>query len=73
MDDHDGRIDEFPSHRARLCVVCSWKDGKGYGFSMQAQKAPDGGKAVQYIGKIDPGSPAEAGGLRNGDRIIEVR
>ena len=26
----------------------------------------------QYIGKIDGGSPAEAAGLREGDRIVEV-
>ena len=28
--------------------------------------------AGQYIGKIDGGSPAEAAGLREGDRIVEV-
>ena len=26
----------------------------------------------QYIGKIDGGSPAEAAGLHEGDRIVEV-
>ena len=26
----------------------------------------------QYIGKIDGGSPAEAAGLQEGDRIVEV-
>jgi len=57
-------------HRARLCVIYSWKDGRGYGFSMQAQKGD--AKPGQFIGKIDAGSPAEAAGLRSGDRIIEV-
>ena len=37
---------------------------------MQAQKGD--AKSGQFIGKIDAGSPAEAGGLRQGDRIIEV-
>ena len=27
----------------------------------------------QYIGKIDGGSPAEAAGLCEGDRIVEVK
>merc|ERR1712130_414654 len=35
---------------------------------MGAEKTRQG----QYIGKIDGGSPAEAAGLREGDRIVEV-
>jgi membrane-associated protease RseP (regulator of RpoE activity) len=58
-------------HCARLCVVCSWADGRGYGFSMQAQKGADK-KPGQYIGKVEDGSPAELAGLRQGDRIVEV-
>ena len=30
------------------------------------------GMSGQYIGKIDGGSPAEAAGLCEGDRIVEV-
>jgi hypothetical protein len=30
------------------------------------------GKPGQYIGKVDEGSPAEAAGLKQGDRIVEV-
>ena len=26
----------------------------------------------QYVGKIEAGSPAERGGLQNGDRVVEV-
>ena len=40
----------------------------GYGFNLHAEKARPG----QFIGKVDPGSPAEAAGMREGDRIIEV-
>ena len=40
----------------------------GYGFNLHAEKNKPG----QFIGKIDPGSPAEAAGLREGDRIVEV-
>jgi hypothetical protein len=55
-------------HRPRLCHVRSWQDGRGFGFNMQAER----GKPGQYIGKVDSGSPAEAAGLREGDRIVEV-
>ena len=26
----------------------------------------------QFVGKIEAGSPAERGGLQNGDRVVEV-
>ena len=45
-----------------------WKDFQGYGFNLHAEK----GKPGQFIGKVDDGSPAEAAGLREGDRIIEI-
>ena len=35
---------------------------------MHAEK----GKPGQFIGKVDPNSPAEAAGMHEGDRIIEV-
>ena len=53
---------------ARLCHICKWEDFDGYGFNLHAEK----GKAGQFIGKVDEGSPSEAAGLRQGDRIIEV-
>lgn len=52
----------------RLCHIVRWPDFNGYGFNLHAEK----GKAGQFIGKIDEGSPAEAAGLKQGDRIVEV-
>lgn len=52
----------------RLCHIVKWPDFDGYGFNLHAEK----GKPGQYIGKVDEGSPAEAAGLKEGDRIIEV-
>ena len=45
-----------------------WPDFKGYGFNLQSDRSRNG----QFIGNVDDGSPAEAAGLRLGDRIIEV-
>ncbi|KAL6259185.1 Na(+)/H(+) exchange regulatory cofactor NHE-RF2 [Pogonomyrmex barbatus] len=53
---------------ARLCHIVKWDDFNGYGFNLHAQK----GKNGQFIGKVDEGSPSQAAGLRQGDRIIEV-
>jgi membrane-associated protease RseP (regulator of RpoE activity) len=52
---------------ARLCHIIQWKHFDGYGFNLHAEK----GKPGQYIGKVDEGSPAEAAGLKQGDRIVE--
>ncbi|XP_014259732.1 Na(+)/H(+) exchange regulatory cofactor NHE-RF1 [Cimex lectularius] len=52
----------------RLCHIFKWDSFDGYGFNLHAEK----GKPGQYIGKVDEGSPAEAAGLKEGDRIIEV-
>ncbi|XP_076308581.1 uncharacterized protein LOC143224001 [Tachypleus tridentatus] len=52
----------------RLCHIIKWPDFEGYGFNLHSEKSRRG----QYIGKIDAASPAELGGLREGDRIIEV-
>ncbi|KAL0281445.1 UNVERIFIED_CONTAM: hypothetical protein PYX00_002429 [Menopon gallinae] len=52
----------------RLCHIVKWPDYDGYGFNLHADK----NKSAQYIGKVDEGSPAQAAGLKEGDRIIEV-
>lgn len=57
---------DFP--KARLCHIHKVDYFDGYGFNLHAEK----GKPGQYIGKVDEGSPAEAAGLRQGDRILEV-
>jgi len=55
-------------YKARLCVLGTWPDFTGYGFNLHAERA----KPAQYIGKVDAQSPAEAAGLREGDRIVAV-
>jgi predicted metalloprotease with PDZ domain len=50
--------------RPRLCHLRKSPDFAGYGFTLNAEM----GKAGQYIGKVDPGSPAEMAGLHEGDR-----
>ena len=52
----------------RLCHVIKRPDFPGYGFNLHAERTRPG----QFIGKVDEGSPAEAAGLREGDRIVEV-
>jgi len=58
---------EVETSRPRFCHLRKVPDYDGYGFKLCAKK----GKAGQFI-KVDPGSPAEAAGLRDGDRIVEV-
>lgn len=53
---------------ARLCHILKWEDFDGYGFNLHAER----GKTGQFIGKVDDGSPSQAAGLRQGDRIVEV-
>lgn len=54
--------------KARLCHLKKWPNFQGYGFNLHAERSRLG----QHIGKVDPNSPAESAGLREGDRIIEV-
>lgn len=64
----DSTASNGTKYEARLCHVVKREDFDGYGFNLHAEK----GRPGQYIGKVDDGSPAEAAGLRQGDRIIEV-
>merc|ERR1712168_883021 len=52
----------------RLCHIIMWPDFQGYGFNLHSEKNRPG----QFIGKVDEDSPAEYGGLKKGDRILEV-
>lgn len=56
------------NYKARQCVLVTWPNFTGYGFNLHAER----GKPAQYIGKVDAESPAEAAGLREGDRIVAV-
>ena len=54
--------------RPRLCHLRRRADFNGYGFNLHTERSQIG----QFIGKVDPNSPAEEAGLRESDRIIEV-
>ena len=43
-------------------------DFDGYGFNLHTEK----GKPGHFIGNVDANSPAEAAGLRQGDKIVAV-
>ncbi|EHB03409.1 Na(+)/H(+) exchange regulatory cofactor NHE-RF1 [Heterocephalus glaber] len=44
------------------------KGANSYGFHLHSEKSKPG----QFIGAVDPGSPAEVSGLRAQDCIVEV-
>ena len=52
----------------RLCHVIKRDPEEGFGFNLLANKNEPG----QYIGTVDAGSVAEASGLKQGDRLVEV-
>jgi len=51
----------------RLCVIQKQSVSQEYGFNLHAEK-----EKGQFIGIVDPGSPADLGGLKQGDRIFAV-
>ena len=52
----------------RLCTIVKRDDKDEYGFNLYKKKNTPG----QFIGSIDPGSPAEVAGLKDGDELVEV-
>lgn len=65
-DNASPKNNKYPN--GRYCHIVKRPDFDGYGFNLHSEKIKPG----QYIGKVDPESPAEAAGLREGDQIIEV-
>lgn len=53
---------------SRLCIVKKTYPEQEYGFNLHGEK----GKKAQYIGSVDPGSPADLASLRPGDKILAV-
>ena len=51
-----------------MCYLYKVEDFDGYGFNLCKIKGREG----QFIGNIELGSPADRGGLREGDRLVEV-
>ena len=66
----DGDLDDDVEmlFRPRLCELRSWPDFDGYGFDLHVNDEND----VKYIGKIDPGSPAEAAGKSSVSRPFVI-
>ena len=52
----------------RLCHLVKSEDYEGFGFNLYQEKSKPG----QFIGRIEPGSPAERAGLVEDDKIVEV-
>ncbi|XP_077173011.1 Na(+)/H(+) exchange regulatory cofactor NHE-RF2 isoform X2 [Paroedura picta] len=55
-----------PGPGPRLCSLR--KGAGGYGFHLHGEK----GKSGQFIRRVEPDSPAQAAGLRAGDRLVQV-
>ena len=52
----------------RLCTIVKRDENDEYGFNLYKKKNTPG----QFIGPIDPESPAEDAGLNDGDKLLEV-
>lgn len=53
----------------RNCDLVADGSGNGYGFELHRLS----NKAGHFVGVVDPDSPAERGGLKKGDEIVEVQ
>jgi C-terminal processing protease CtpA/Prc len=58
----------LPVPAPRMCNIIKRDNFDGYGFNLYKKKNTPG----QFIGSIDQGSPAEAAGLKEGDKLVEV-
>ena len=58
--------DQMESPEARLCHLLTWSSYDGYGFYVAYNQ--DG----CYVKTVEPNSPAQTGGLRTYDRIVEI-
>ena len=52
----------------RHCHIVKWESYDGFGFNLYQEKSRPG----QFIGKVEPGSPAAVAGLKEDDKIVEV-
>ena len=52
----------------RQCHIVKCDGYDGFGFNLYQEKSKPG----QFIGKIEPGSPADVAGLKEDDKIVEV-
>uniref|UniRef100_A0A8C4ZBI0 PDZ domain-containing protein n=1 Tax=Gadus morhua TaxID=8049 RepID=A0A8C4ZBI0_GADMO len=52
----------------RLCHLTKQGEEPGYGFNLHSDKMRRG----QFVGSVDPGSPAQRADVREGDRLLQV-
>lgn len=65
----NGEIKSFnPEDVTSPRLVYMKRGDQGYGFNLHGEKGLQG----QTISAVDEGSPAHAGGLKEGDRVVEV-
>merc|ERR1711953_917483 len=63
-----GQLPAMEPPQPRLCHLTKWPHFQGYGFNLHTNKSEES----QLVGNVDPESPADAAGVKKGDRIIEV-
>merc|ERR1712241_1265956 len=63
-----GQLPAMEPPQPRLCHLTKWPHFQGYGFNLHTDRS----KESQLVGNVDPESPADAAGVKKGDKIIEV-